>query len=254
MKIYGIVPARMGSTRFPGKPLYPICNRPMIEHVFLRAQQFKRWDSLHIATCDEIIENFAITKDFPVVMTSDQHVRCLDRVAEAILKCHPHIAKTDIVVCVQGDEPMLHPQMISAVIKPLEIDKSIHCTMLAMDILDEAQFTNPDIVKIIHNIEGDVLYTSRSPVPYCKVFSPDIGAKRVSGIFAFRWDFLKKFNQLPESPLERYESCDSNRIVDHGYKQRIAPYPYQAYFSVDSPSDIHLVEKHLINDSLWDSY
>ena len=154
----------------------------------------------------------------------------------------------------QGDEPMLHPNMISAVIKPLEDHSDVNCTMLAMSIVDEEQFKNPDIVKIIHNLAGDVLYTSRSPVPYCKTFDPNIGAKRVSGIFAFRWHFLQTFNRLSESPLEFQESCDSNRIIDYGYKQRIAPYAYQPYFSVDSPQDISLVEKYMTKDSLWGTY
>lgn len=254
MKIYGIVPARMGSSRFPGKPLYPICKRPMVEHVFLRAQMFDRWDSLCLATCDEEIEKFAKDRNFPTVMTSDTHVRCLDRVAEAIEKHVETVNADDIVVCVQGDEPMLHPNMINAVIKPLEENEDVHCTMLAMAIIEEEQFKNPDIVKIIHDKNGDVLYTSRSPIPHCKVFSSTIDAKRVSGIFAFRWHFLKTFNQLPESPLELHESCDSNRIVDHGYRQRIAPYPYQPYFSVDSPADVYRVEQHMVKDSLWGRY
>lgn len=253
MKIYGIVPARMASSRFPGKPLVPICGRPMIEHVFQRALMFKRWDGLYLATCDEAIASFAASKAYPCVMTADTHERCLDRVAEAIRKTVKAQAE-DIIVCVQGDEPMLHPQMIEAVIKPLENDSSVNCTMLAMSIVDENQFLNPDTVKIVHNIKGDVLYTSRSPVPYCKSFTANLGAKRVSGIFAFRWHFLELFNQLPASPLEIHEACDSNRIIDHGYKQRIAPYEYQHYFSVDSPGDIHLVEKYMTADSLWGSY
>jgi 3-deoxy-manno-octulosonate cytidylyltransferase (CMP-KDO synthetase) len=253
MKIYGIVPARMASSRFPGKPLYPIRGRPMIEHVFHRAKKFARWEGLYLATCDEEIAAFARSKSFSVVMTADTHVRCLDRVAEAIAKCTQAKAD-DIIVCVQGDEPMLHPEMIAAVIKPLEENQDVNCTMLAMSIVDENQFINPDTVKIVHDMKGDVLYTSRSPVPYCKTFSLDVGAKRVSGIFAFRWHFLQTFNQLPESPLELSESCDSNRIVDHGYRQRIAPFAYQHYFSVDSPADIELVEKYITMDSLWGSY
>lgn len=254
MKIHGIVPARMASSRFPGKPLYPICGRPMIEHVFQRAKKYKSWDSLHLATCDDEIINFAIVKQFPVIPTSNKHVRCLDRVAEAVDKQITLIDDNDVIVCVQGDEPMLNPNMIDAVIKPITSDKQVDCTVLAMSISDEAQFLNPDTVKIIHDINGNVLYTSRSPVPYCKKFHADLGAKRIYGILAFRWHFLKKFNQLPESPLEVVESCDSNRIVDHGYRQRIAPYPYQPSFSVDSPEDIFKVEEHIVSDNLWGTY
>lgn len=254
MKIYGIVPARMASSRFPGKPLYPICGRPMIEHVFLRAQLFTRWDHLLLATCDAEIADFASHKNFPVVMTANTHTRCLDRVAEAIHKSIASMMPDDIVVCVQGDEPMLHPDMITAAIQPLEQHPAVNCTVLAMNIGTDEQFKNPDTVKIIHDLQGDVLYTSRSPIPHCKTFNDALGAKRIYGILAFRWHFLQTFNQLPESPLELKESCDSNRILDHGYRQRIAPYPYQPSFSVDSPSDILQVEQHLQQDQLWGHY
>ena len=253
-KIIGIVPARMNSSRFPGKPLYPISGRPMVEHVFRRAQFFEGWDGLYLATCDEEIAAFAKEKKIPALMTSDQHTRCLDRVAEAITKCGQAVAENDIIVCVQGDEPMMHPDMITAAVAPLKNDKDVNCTVLAMEINDEAQFLNPDTVKIIHDMKGDVLFTSRSPIPYCKQFSASLGARRIYGILAFRWHFLKVFNQLPESPLELKESCDSNRIMDHGYRQRIAPYPYKASFSVDSPRDIEQVEKYLASDPLWGKY
>lgn len=253
MNIYGIVPARMASSRFPGKPLAPICGRPMIEHVYKRASLYSRFNRLVLATCDEDIANFAKANAISFLMTANTHVRCLDRVAEAINQIE-NVTANDLVVCVQGDEPMLHPAMIEACVTPLETDSTVNATMLAMDIIDEAQFVNPDTVKIVHDMQGDVLYTSRSPVPYCKTFSKALGAKRVSGIFAFRWHFLQTFTQLPESPLELKESCDSNRIIDHGYKQRIAPFPYQPYFSVDSKADISLVEKFMKQDSLWGKY
>jgi 3-deoxy-manno-octulosonate cytidylyltransferase (CMP-KDO synthetase) len=254
MKIIGIVPARMAASRFPGKPLHPIHGRPMIEHVFERAKKYKQWDGLYLATCDREIEDFGKSKDFPTIMTSDKHTRCLDRVAEAAQKCGQNLAKDDIVICVQGDEPLLNPAMIEAAAKPLLEDKNVRGTVLAMHIIHQDQFVNPDTVKIIHNMQGDVLYTSRSPVPYTKKFGPELNARRIYGIFAFRWEFLQLFTSMPESPLEKAESCDSNRILDNGLKQRIAPYPYEPSYSVDSPSDIGLVETAMKKDPLWGSY
>ena len=157
-------------------------------------------------------------------------------------------------VCVQGDEPLLGPDMIEAVITPFYKEPEIQGTMLAVPIHDLTTFKNPDIVKIIHDLKGDVLYTSRSPVPYCKKFSPSLGAKRVGGIFGFRWHFLKWFTNTSSSPLEDIESCDSNRICDNGFRQRIAPIPYRPYVSVDSPSDIERVEKVIKKDILWGRY
>jgi 3-deoxy-manno-octulosonate cytidylyltransferase (CMP-KDO synthetase) len=244
----------MASSRFPGKPLYKILGKPMIEHVFRRAKIFKDWSAIGLATCDKEIADFGKSQGWDVIMTSDKHTRCLDRVAEAAPKLVPDLQDSDIVVCVQGDEPMLYPDMIEASIKPLLQNKDINCTVLAMDIVDDADFRNKDTVKIVHDLKGDVLYTSRAPIPYCEKLSPSVGAKRIYGIFAFRWLFLKKFTSMPETPLEIVESCDSNRICDSGYKQRIAPYKYLPSFSVDSPSDIAKVEAAMKNDPYLQEY
>jgi 3-deoxy-manno-octulosonate cytidylyltransferase (CMP-KDO synthetase) len=256
MNIIGVVPARMASSRFPGKPLFPICGKPMIEHVYERAKMFDRWDALVLATCDPEIEEFGKSKNYPTIMTSNTHTRALDRVAEAAEKCGPQVADNDIVVCVQGDEPMMRPDMIDTVIAPLEQDPDAICTVLAMAVTDEALFRNPDTVKIVHDLKGQVLYTSRSPIPHCPEgkFSAATGARRIYGILAFRWAHLKWFNETPESPLELIESCDSNRICDHGGGQLIAPYPDIESFSVDSPADRDKVEAHMEQDPYWRKY
>ena len=254
MKIIGIVPARMAASRFPGKPLKPICGRPMIEHCFARARFYDRWDGLYLATCDEEIRAFGAAKGYPVIMTADTHTRALDRVAEAADKCGQQLADADIVVCVQGDEPLLAPDVIEAVIAPFDRDATVKGTILAVPIVEEDVFLNPDIVKLVHDVTGDVLYTSRAPIPYAKTFSPELGALRVGGIFAFRLEFLRWFTRTPESPLEQKESCDSNRICDNGFRQRIAPIPYRPYISVDSPEDARRVEAAMVKDPYWGRY
>ena len=254
MKLLGIIPARMKASRFPGKPLFPILGRPMVEHVYLRAKIYPGWTNLLLATCDSEIELFAKQKNIPVVMTGSHHTRALDRVAEAVEKSDGAIADGDIVVCVQGDEPMMRPDMIDAVVAPLKADASIPCTVLAMHVTEESIWVNPDTVKIIHNESGEVLYTSRAPVPYCKKFTADLVARRIYGIFAFRWKYLRAFTQHRETRLEKVESCDSNRILDMPFSQFIAPYPQIKSFSVDSPEDIGLVEKHMMADEIWQQY
>lgn len=254
MKIIGVVPARMAASRFPDKPLYKICGMAMVEHVYRRALMFPGWDGLYLATCDNEIAALGELHNWPTLMTSDRHTRALDRVAEAAEKCGQKLDENDVIVCVQGDEPMLHPDMIAASIKPLQEDATVPCTLLAMEIVEEKQFFNPNILKIIHNMKGDVLYTSRAPVPYCKKFTRELGARRIYGIFAFRWHFLKTFTSMPESPLELVEACDSNRIFDNGFRQRIAPYPFVPSFSVDTPEDAELVETHMEKDPLWGRY
>lgn len=244
----------MAASRFPGKPLHPILGRPMIEHCYRRAALYPVWDHLALATCDREIEEFAESAEINCVMTGNHHVRALDRVADGAAKIVKNIASDDIVVCVQGDEPLLGPDMIEAVVQPLLDDTDVEGTMLAVPILDEATFLNPDIVKLVHDKNGDIVYTSRSPIPYGKEFSPELGAKRVGGIFGFRWQFLKWFTETPESPLETLEACDSNRILDNGRKQRMAPAPERPYVSVDSPSDIALAEAAMSLDPLFEQY
>lgn len=254
MRIVGIVPARMGSGRFPGKPLFPIKGRPLVEHCFARARLYERWDGLFLATCDGEIADFGRAKGYPVVMTAATHVRAMDRVAEAAETCGIALGDDDVVVNVQADEPLLGPDVIEAVVRPLEDDPSLEATMLAVPILDRALFENPDILKIVHDMQGNVLYTSRSPIPHCKTFGPELGAKRVGGIFGNRLKTLRWFTRTPESPLEIAESCDSNRYYDHGVRQRIAEIPYRPYFSVDSRADVALVEAALGSDPLWGRY
>ena len=255
MKIIGVVPVRMAASRFPGKPLHPILGKTLLEHVFLRAKMYKNWSSLVVATCDTDIQMFAEAKDYPVIMTGDHHTRALDRVAEAVTLMEEDVDDCDIVVCVQGDEPMIRPDMIDAVVDPLVQDSKKAGTMLSMHIVDEAIWRNPDTVKVIHNVAGEVLYTSRETIPYCKgEFSAALMARRVHGIFAFRWKYLKEFTQHPETYLEQVEACDSNRILDMSFRQYIAPYEAIPSFSVDSPSDIDLVEKHIADDGLWELY
>lgn len=255
MKIIGVVPARMSASRFPGKPLHKILGMPMIEHVYKRAAMYSKWDSLVVATCDKEIEQFAVIKKMPVIMTGDHHTRALDRVAEAVELMGPSVSDDDIIVCVQGDEPMLHPDMIDAVIAALIEDKQQAGAILSMHITEESIWLNPDTVKVIHNANGEVLYTSRAPVPYSKKpFSPNLMARRIYGIFSFRWKYLKAFTTHAETRLEQLEACDSNRILDMKFRQCIAPYPYLPSYSVDSLSDISLVEQHMANDDLWKIY
>jgi 3-deoxy-manno-octulosonate cytidylyltransferase (CMP-KDO synthetase) len=254
-KIFGFIPARMASSRFPGKALHPIAGMPMIGHVIKRAQMYSAWSELYLTTCDEEIRDYGESLNIPVIMTSDKHTRALDRIAEAVTICGHKVQHDDIILNVQGDEPMLQPDMIDTTIKPMLDDQKVMGTMLAMPIMNEEQYYDSNALNIIHNLKGDALYTSRSPVPYSKVFSPEIGAKCLYGFFGFRWHYLKMFNELPESPLELAESCDSNRLYDYGYTQRIALYKFvESYSVVDVPEDIAKVEKCLEDDEIYQKY
>lgn len=255
MRIVGFIPARMAASRFPGKPLFPILGRAMLDHVYQRARLFPSWDHLAVATCDDEIAEYATEHAIPWVMTGSHHTRALDRVAEAASRLPEPLAPSDLVVCVQGDEPLMRPDMIDAVLAPLLADDRIPCTVLAMHVVSEEVWRNPDTVKIVHNADGEVLYTSRSPVPYCKgLFTAEHLARRIYGILAFRWRFLQMFTAAAETRLELLESCDSNRILDMPFAQFIAPYPNADSFSVDSPQDVAQVEQYMSQDPLCALY
>jgi len=234
----------MAASRFPGKPLVLIDGKPLLQHVFERAQKFDSWENLVVATCDEEIADFSRIQGYPVVMTSSSHTRALDRVAEAaeILG----VNADDMVVCVQGDEPLLEPEMFTALLARFVEHADTKCTVLAMEIVEEKQWRNPDTVKIISNSRNEVLYTTRSPVPYNDgKFDVEIEARRIFGLFAFRMSALRDFSQWTPTRLEILEACDSNRILDMPIVQHIAPFHYLPAFSVDSPSDVLLVEEAL---------
>jgi len=253
-KVIGIIPARMGSSRFPGKPLADILGSPMISHVFRRASLFPHWDKLCVATCDDVIADFCIRQGWPVIMTSDQHERPLDRVAEAANKLDTPLSDSDIVVCVQGDEPMLHPNMIQAVLAPLQKDQSVDCTVLGVKITSEWMYYSPDVVKIVADMNDDVLYTSRAPIPHCFKFPPEVDAVRIFGILAFRKFSLDRYTQLRPTRIEVQESCDSNRICGSGLKQRVAFFPPSDACSVDTEEGRDAVVERMVRDPIWGQY
>ena len=253
-KIIGVIPARMGSSRFPGKPLCEINGMTMLEHVWHRASMSKCLDELFIATCDKEIEDLARLKNIPCIMTSKLHERALDRVYEAVISSNLNLNDDDVILNIQGDEPMLIPDMIDLTANPMITDKDVDAVVLAMPIMEEAQYFDPNAVKIINNLKGDAIYSSRSPVPYSLKWSKDLGAKRIFGIFGFKLEYLQRFTNLEESPLEVVESCDSNRLYDNGLTQRVVVYPYTDSFSVDSPEDVLKVSLHIKSDPIWKLY
>ena len=133
--------------------------------------------------------------------------------------------------------------------------KNINATILAMKIEEESIWRNPDTVKLIYNNNGEVLYTSRAPIPYNNnQFNKNMDARRIYGLFAFKWSYLKLFTNHKETRLEKLESCDSNRTLDMDFRQYIAPYPFVRSYSVDSPKDISIVEKNILDDKYWRKY
>ena len=243
MKIVAIIPARMASSRFPGKPLAPILGLPMIEHVRRRALLCDRLDDAVVATCDTAIQQVVERAGGTAIMTSEAHERCTDRIGEAAVGIG-----ADIVVNIQGDEPLIDPRMIDELVEPLLRDDTLVCTNLMLPITDAAEFADRNVVKTVVNRLGDVLYFSREPIPSNTRGAGDQPDRwKQLGIVAFRRDFLQTFVQLPPTPLEKAESVDMMRAVEHGFRVRMVP-ASGAALGVDVPGDIARAEDLLARD------
>jgi len=246
-KITVIIPARMRSSRFPGKPLVKILDLPMIEHVRRRASFCDLVDDVYVATCDEEIREAVESYGGRVIMTADTHERCTDRVEEAAAKLD-----TDIVVNVQGDEPLLLPQVVNAAVQPLAERDDVLCTCIVYPITDLSELSDVNVVKVVLNQNNWIMYFSRSPIPHFKT-NENYPLYKQSGVMAFRKDFLHRYSWLAPTPLEKAESVDMLRILEHGYKILGVVTPYVS-IGVDILSDITRVEKLLASDEIQKGY
>lgn len=254
MNIIAIIPARMGSSRYPGKPLALIHNVPMVGHVAFRTAMSPILSSTWVATCDPIIEDYCKSVGLNCVMTSDTHVRCSTRTAEALLKIEALTGKkADIVVMVQGDEPMVMPEMIDAAVQPMLNDPAINVVnlMAEMDTLEE--FEDPNEVKVVVDMNNDALYFSREPIPSRKKGADRVPMLKQVCIIPFLRDYLIQFNEMSEAPLEIYESVDMLRILEHGQKVRMVPTSFRTW-SVDTPEDLKRVTRLMEGDALMAAY
>jgi len=253
-KVIGIIPARMASTRFPGKPLAEILGVPMVGHVYFRSKMSRALDEAYVATCDQEIVDYVKTIGGRAIMTSASHERCTDRIAEATEKIIAGTGQAvDIVVNIQGDEPLIFPEMIDEVVRPMLNDASLAATNLMAQIKNSAEYEDPNVVKVVTDINNDALYFSREPVPSRKKASGEVPARKQLGVIAFRRDFLFKFNQLEPTPLEIIESVDMLRAVEHGYKVRMVLTDYET-LGVDTPQQLSDAEEYMKKDPIAGKY
>lgn len=248
-RIIAIIPVRMAAARFPNKPLRKILGLPMVEHVRRRVSLCDELDDVIVATCDDEIREVVHRAGGKVVMTSDIHERCTDRIAEAALEI-----EADIIVNVQGDEPLVLPEMLTAVIEPFFKETGLPCVNLVTRITDDTEFNDPNAPKVVTNTFGELLYISREPIPSDKK-ADSKGFKKLKqlGIIAFEADFLMTYTKLKPTPLEQIESVDMNRAIEHGYRVKIIETD-GTMIGVDIPSDIKRVEEILKDDPLLKDY
>lgn len=239
MRVVCFIPARMGASRFPGKVLTPIAGRPMLEHCYRGAAESDLLDEVVIATCDAEIEAWASGADIPCVMTSPAHERATDRVAEAAGRWD-----ADVVVLVQGDEPLVTSTMVDAALGPVLSGKAA-CTNLIKRIDDEEDFRSPNTVKVVFDLQKRALAFSRSLVPSTDRLGFDgIAAYKQVAVFGFTRERLLEFSELPQTPLEIAESVDMLRYLEHGHAIQFVETEWITH-GVDVPEDVEVVERLL---------
>jgi len=254
MKTLAVIPSRMGSTRYPNKPMEKIHGMPMLGHVFHRTAMAKNADLTCVATCDKEIFDYITSIGGLAVMTADTHERATDRSAEALLKVEAETGQTfDQVAMIQGDEPMVDPADIEAAIEILSNDTSLSIVNLMGEITTEKSFRDPNDVKVVTDLKNNAMYFSREPIPSPWTGVNNINMKKQLGLIFFRRDYLLKFNVLEQTPMEIIESCDMLRVLENGDTIRMVPIAGES-IGVDTPEELIYVEEIMENDPIMRAY
>ncbi|MFQ5670456.1 MAG: 3-deoxy-manno-octulosonate cytidylyltransferase [Acidobacteriota bacterium] len=245
MSAVGIIPARWGSTRFPGKALADLAGRPLVEHVYRNASRARLLERIVVATDDDRIRQAVAAFGGESILTAPDHPSGSDRVAQvaAGLAC-------DVVVNIQGDEPLLGPDAMDASVQALRQDPAADATTLAAPITSTAELENPNVVKVVTDLSGRALYFSRSNIPFQRQAgrpSP-ARARHHIGLFAYRRAFLLEFASWKPTPLEQTEGLEQMRILEHSRVLKVIEIPV-ASPGVDTPEDLQHVKQLLRNGS-----
>ncbi len=236
MRTLCVIPARYASTRLPGKPLADICGKPMICRVLERASRAQKPEKVIVATDDERICDAVRAEGGEALLTRADHPTGTDRLAE-VAEAYPEV---DLIVNVQGDEPLIEPSVIDDLIAPFEMDENLPMATVMVRMEDAAEQLNPNNVKVIVDKLGYALYFSRSLVPYPRAAAGPV-YKHI-GIYAYRRDFLLRYARLEPTPLEKAESLEQLRALENGYGIRVLETDCR-FVGVDTPEDLALVNK-----------
>ena len=234
--VIGVIPARYGSTRLPAKALAMIHGKPMIQHVYERCLKAKLLNEVLVATDDKRIFDVVINFGGNVVMTSKKHKSGTDRIGEAVknIKC-------DVVVNIQGDEPMIASDNIDKAIKPFIQDKSFNVSTLCIKISDKKEISNPNVVKVVLDSNSNALYFSRSVIPYNRDNTKSAHHKHI-GLYVYRKDYLMKLIKMKPSRLELTEKLEQLRVLESGEKIKVIETKIDSH-SVDTAADLRKIRK-----------
>ncbi|RLB41518.1 MAG: 3-deoxy-manno-octulosonate cytidylyltransferase [Deltaproteobacteria bacterium] len=239
MKIVAIIPARYGSKRFPGKPLAQIAGKPMIQRVYEQASKSSNLDDVYVATDDERIKACVEAFGGKAVMTSLEHPSGTDRVYEAATRIG--LAPDDIVINIQGDQPLFPPGLVESLVEPLQADPGISMTTLYYPVYGAEEALNANHVKVVMDNKGFALYFSRAPIPYHREGGASPRYKKHLGVYAYRMEFLARFTRLPVGLLEKTEKLEQLRALENGFRIKMIESPVDSV-EVDIEADIGRVE------------
>ena len=251
MRAICVIPARMASTRFPGKPLKPLLGLPLILHVYRRCRLYAGFERVVVATCDEEIRAAAAADGAETVMTKATHERATDRTEEAATKLGLGLADDDLVLMVQGDEILMTPDMADSVVAAFRATRP-SVVNLASRIYRPEDHDDPNVVKVVVAPDGRALYFSRAPIP-SRARMQELVAHQQTGVIGFSAGFLKRYSALPQTPLERAESVDMLRVLEHGLPIQIVTTDAET-IGVDTPADHARAEQVLARDPLTRRY
>jgi 3-deoxy-manno-octulosonate cytidylyltransferase (CMP-KDO synthetase) len=242
MQTIAVIPSRYGSSRLAGKPLELICGQPMIQRVYQRIQSAQCIQQVYVATDDDRIVEAVRNFGGRALMTSATLRSGTDRVAEAAAILN--LARDDIVINVQGDQPLIAPSCLDQVVQPLLENTSIGMSTLAFEITDPGEYTNPKDCKVIMDRHGRALYFSRAPIPFARDSQAPARSFKHLGIYAYRVYFLERFSQLPTGYLEETEKLEQLRALEFGHPIQVVITLFDSP-EVDLPGDIRRIEKIL---------
>ena len=240
MRVFGIIPARYGSTRLPAKVLADIAGKPLIQRVYERARRSPSLDQLVVATDDQRIYDRVKSFGGEVLLTSAAHPSGTDRVCEAARSLK--VQDEDLIVNIQGDQPFFEPGMIDEVVAPLRQDPGINMGALVYPIRTPEELANPSVVKVVFDRMGFALYFSRSPMPYIISALPQPRYYKHIGPYVYRMKFLVKFTQWERGMLEQWESLEQLRALEHGHRIKVVETRFDSQ-EVDTPADLEKVRE-----------
>lgn len=240
-KIIAVIPARYSSSRFPGKPLAKIKGKPMIQWVYEKISKIEKITETYVATDDIRIAECVRAFNGNYVMTSEKHQSGSDRIAECISKID--VNNDDIILNIQGDEPMIKEEMILELLSAFD-DEHVYMATLKKITVDENEIKNPNVVKVLTDCNSDAIYFSRSTIPNNRENIDEVKYYKHIGVYGYTKSFLIKFTQLRESNLELIEKLEQLRVIENGYKIRVIETQYQT-IGVDLPEHIKIVEKEI---------